>query len=777
MKFKLFSLVLLIAIYTNAYADLIAVTGKVVDASNQTTLPGATVSIPDLKITAATDVNGQFTFKSLPTRGRFVIQVQYVGYKTLSQVVDLSGTAPLVFALQPTTIETKEVVITGTAISSNNKQNSTSVSTVSREELLKPSTNLIDAIAKQVPGFSQISTGPAISKPVIRGLSYNRVVTLDDGVKQQGQQFGDEHGVEIDQFKVERVEVLKGAASLMYGSDALGGVLNLLEPLTPPDGEVKGEIISNYSTNNGLTSNSLMLTGNENGFVWRGRGSYKNAYSFNTPTGYFPNSGFNETDLNGMLGLNKGWGYSHLNLSYFKNNIGFYDPAFNAAGQYVNDDGVAFTDKDYKSRTIDFPRQDIRHYKISLDNNFILNNGSLKLNIGYQKNQRRELDSPVPSLYFDLNTYSGDAKYYINAPNGWEPVIGLSADAGHSTNRGTEFLIPAYDTYGGGVFGYIKKTWDKSTFNFGLRYDYRDNKGKPLTESDGTVRFTGFNNTSSNLSAATGFTYEFTDHLSFKTNAGTAFRAPNTAELGSNGVHEGTFRYEVGNPNLSPERSYQIDANLQYDNSMVTASVGIYNNYIHNFIYAANAAGDNINVTDEAGNVQLYPIYRYRQVDANLYGAEASLTLHPVSFIHLDNTFGYTHAQNTTLNRPLSFIPAGSIHNTLRFEPTIGKLKNSYISVGLDNFFAQNRFDAAFETPTAAYTLIDASVGTTIKFGRQQVRLYAAVNNLTDKKYYDALSRLKPGRLDQTDPTLGVYNPGRNITFGLNIPFVLAKAN
>lgn len=776
MKLKLIGLVLISFIFLAADANAKIVTGKVIDATNKTTLPGATLSIPDLKITAATDVNGQFTFKSLPSKGRLLIQVQYVGYKTLSQTIDLSSTAPLVFALQPTSIETKEVVITGTPTSANNKQNSTSVSTLNREDLLKPSTNLIDAIAKQVPGFSEITTGPSISKPVIRGLSYNRVVTLDDGVKQQGQQFGDEHGVEIDQFKIDRVEVLKGAASLMYGSDALGGVLNLLEPLTTPDGEVRGEVVSNYSTNNGLTSNSLMLTGNENGFVWRGRGSYKNAYSFNTPAGYFPNSGFNETDLNGMVGLNKGWGYSHLTFSYFKNNIGFYDPEFNGAGQYVNDDGIPFTDKDYKSRTIDFPRQDIRHYKIALDNNFILSSGSLKVNLGFQNNQRRELDGPAPSLFFDLNTYSGDAKYYINSSNGWEPVFGISTDAGHSVNKGSEFLIPDYDTYGVGGFGYAKKTWDKNTFNFGLRYDYRSNKGKGLTQ-DGDVRFAPFTNTSSNISGAAGYTHEFTDQLSFKANAGTAFRAPNTAELGSNGVHEGTFRYEVGNPDLAPERSYQTDAELAFDNNTVSASLSIYNNYINNFIYAANKQGDNITVNDDSGNPKLYPVYRYTQVNANLYGVEASLTLHPVSFLHLDNTMGYTHAQNLTLDRPLSFIPAGNMHNTVRFEPKIGKLKESYISVGLDNYFAQNRFDPAFETPTAAYTLINASVGTTVTWGRQKIKLYISGNNLADKKYYDALSRLKPGRLDQTDPTLGVYNPGRNITFGISIPFVLAKAD
>jgi iron complex outermembrane receptor protein len=776
MKLKFISLLLIQFIYiaVKANTSIIGVTGKVVDATNKMTLPGATISIPDLKITAATDVNGNFTFKSLPARGKLMMQVQYVGYKTLTQIVDMSAGGPIVFELQPTSIETKEVVITGTAVSSNNKQNSTSVSTLNREELLRPSTNLIDAIAKQVPGFSQITTGPSISKPVIRGLSGNRVVTLDDGVKQQGQQFGDEHGVEIDQFKIERVEVLKGAASLMYGSDALGGVLNLLEPLTTPNGEVRGELVSNYSTNNGLSSNSLMLTGNQDGFVWRGRGSYKNAYSFNTPTGYFPNSGFNETDLNGMLGLNKSWGYSHVTFSYFKNNIGFYDPAFNSVGQYVNDNGVAFTDKDYKNRTIDYPRQDIRHFKVAVDNNFILSSGSLKLNLGYQNNQRRELDGPNPSLFFDLNTYSGDAKYYINEANGWQPVFGISFDAGRSVNKGTEFLIPDYDTYGGGTFAYLKKTWDKNTFNVGLRYDYRDNKGKQLVVG-GVTRFKAFDNTSSNISTALGYTHEFNDKFSFKANAGTAFRAPNTAELGSNGVHEGTFRYEVGNPNLSPERSYQADVEMQYNTDVVSATLGVYNNYIHNFIYAANAKNDTFTILDNSGNPNLYPVYRYTQVDANLYGVEASLTLHPVSYIHLDNTFGYTHAQNTTLDRPLSFIPAGNMHNTVRFEPKIAKLKESFISIGLDNYFAQNRYDVAFETPTGAYTLLNASVGTTVVVGKQKVRVYVAGINLGDKKYYDALSRLKPGRLDQTNPTLGVYNPGRSITFGLSIPFVLAN--
>jgi iron complex outermembrane receptor protein len=158
-----------------------------------------------------TNANGEFTFRSIPAKGRFVVQVQYVGYKSITQTVDFSSTTPIVFALQTSVTETHEVVITGTPVTSGSRSNSTSATVVTQEQLQGSSTNLIDALARQVPGVSQITTSQAISKPVIRGLSYNRVVTLNDGVKQQGQQWGDEHGIEMDQYAAGRVEVLRGA--------------------------------------------------------------------------------------------------------------------------------------------------------------------------------------------------------------------------------------------------------------------------------------------------------------------------------------------------------------------------------------------------------------------------------------------------------------------------------------------------------------------------------------------------------------------------------------
>lgn len=760
---KLFSVVLMLLIPFCLFAAADAngqLNGKVTDAKNGQAVAGATVTISQLRITTITDGDGKFNFRSLPLRGKYVIEVRSLGYKSQIKTIDLTANEPVNFMLDASIVETKEVVITGTPISSSSRYNSTAASSVSREDLLAPAGNLIDNLAKQVPGVGQITTGPGISKPVIRGLGYNRVVTLNDGVKQQGQQWGDEHGVELDQNGADRVEVLRGAASLLYGSDAIGGVINVLDPLVPQPGQIKGEVLSSYSTNNGLTNNSLMLSGNENGFVWRGRGSYQNAYSFKTPDGYYINSGYNNTSLSGMLGLNKGWGYSHLNFSYFKDNIGFYD----------SEPGDPLYTNDGKSRSLDYPRQDIRHYKVALNNNFIIGDGSLKLDLGYQKNQRRELDEPTPALFFDLNTYSLDAKYYLPEQNGWQPIVGLSLNDEHSQNKGTEFLIPAYDQFSGGAFGYVKKTWRQNTFNAGLRFDYINNQGKAM-ELDGEQKFARFKNNFSNVSGALGYTHVFNDVFSFKANAGNAFRAPNPAELGSNGVHEGTTRYEVGNADLHPERSYQADATLEFAGKVITGSLGVYENYIHNYIYASAARGDVITVTDDDGNPQTYDVYHYGQVNANLYGLEGSFNIHPTSFLHLDNTFSYTHAQNESFDRPLPLIPAGVIHNTLRFEPKIRGLKDFYASVGLDNFFKQNRIDPTFETPADSYTLINASIGTTLHLGSQQLKLYVSGYNLANKRYDDALNRLRPGRLSQEDPAYGVLNPGRNITFGFYLPF------
>ncbi|MBK0382173.1 TonB-dependent receptor [Pedobacter sp. SD-b] len=771
MKRILYSLICLFIGFSNVYSADITFSGKVIDAQNKQPLPGATITIQELKVSSLTNVDGKFSFNRIPDKGKFLVQVSYLGYKYQNKTIDFATTQNITFELQPSLIEANEVVVTGTVTGADSKKNSTSVGVLSKDEMLdRPSTNLIDAVSK-IAGVNQITTGQAISKPVIRGLSYNRIVTINDGVKQEGQQWGDEHGIEIDQYSADRVEVLRGAASLLYGADALGGVINILEPLTVPEGTVKGEVLSNYSSNGGLSANSAMLTGNSDGFVWRARGTYKNAYSFKTPEYYYPNSGFNERSYEGMFGLNKAWGYSHVNVSYFNNKIGFYDPQVDANGNFLNDNGDVITSAETKSRTLQYPNQDISHFKVASNSNFLFDKGNLKLDLGFQNNVRKELASANPSLFFDLNTYTLDAKYYFEQKNAWQPVLGLSTDYAHSQNKGKEFLVPDYNYFGVGAFYYVKKDWENSSFNAGLRYDYRNNQGKDLF-LNGEQKFTAFNTNYSNLSGAVGFTHQFNDKFNFKTNLSTGFRAPNPAEQGSNGIHEGTFRYEVGTNDLKAEKSYQADVSFGYTTENFDINLSFYNNYMADYIFLAQKNGETIDVTDDNGQTQTFPLFRYQQDNADLYGTDASLIFHPTSFFHFENTFSYVHAENLAQNRPLPFIPAASLRNEIRLEPKIKSLKSSYFSVGLDNYFAQNRIDN-FETTTGGYSLLRAGIGTAFNIGKQVVRLNVSGNNLLNKKYYDHLSRFKPGRLDETNPTFGIYNPGRNVTFGVYLPLSL----
>lgn len=746
---------ILLNIYTVS-ADTAEISGRVLDSRSKTTLPGAIVSIPDLRLTAVTNEHGEFKLNNVPDKGRFLIEVRFIGYRTLTETIDFSQSRSYEFALQPSVLEAKEVVITGSAFSSDERKNSTSVTAMGKAELLdRPSNNIIDAISR-MPGVSQVTTGAAVSKPVIRGLSYNRVVTVADGTKQEGQQWGDEHGIEVDQYGAERVEVLRGAASLLYGSDALGGVVHILDPLPAIQGQIRGEVVSNYATNNGLTGNSVMLQGNNNGFVWRGRGSYKSAYSYNTPEGYVANSGFSEQNFSGQLGLNKKWGYSHLDFSSYLSKLGLPDFERDADGAFLHEDGAVFTKRELKDRDLFLPFQDVRHYKIALNSNMLIGAGRLRSNLAFQDNQRRELEESrtEPSLFFDLKTYSYDLKYYFRESNGWEPVLGTAGAWQFNENKAEELLIPDYRSTDAGVFGYLKKTWsNRTTFNVGARLDYRQITGEQMF-ADGEEKFAAFERNFSNLSGAAGFTHEFDDHWSFKANLGSAFRAPNIAELSSNGVHEGTFRYEVGNPNLKAEQSFYGDLGVEYAGDLASANITVYNNYIDNYIFT-RALG--------AAMVDGYPVYNYVQANARLIGAETSLTLHPVELIHLENTFSVTEGINRATKVPLPFIPAVELRNEVRIEPNIGELTNTYFSIEMDNVFRQTRTDI-FETATEGYTLFNAAAGTTVMLKKQPLKLMLSANNIFDKAYVSHLSRLKYE---------GILNQGRNISLGIHLPFVI----
>ncbi|MCX6306664.1 MAG: TonB-dependent receptor [Bacteroidetes bacterium] len=767
-KFKHISLIIILLQLSFATFAQGSLTGMITDAATGESLPGATLFIPDLKTGVSADKDGIYHLTNLPA-STLLIQASFVGYGSKTAMVDLKTTTTLNFRLAEKAIEAQEVVITGSGISTDNSRSSITITPIGKAELLTtPSTNIIDAISA-VPGLSEITTGGAISKPVIRGLGHNHVVTLNEGVRQEGQQWGDEHGVEIDQFSADRIEVLKGPASLFYGSDAMGGVINILEPVHAPMNTIRGEFASQFATNNMMTNSTFMMEGNHNGFTWRARGSYKNAASYRSPPEYVYNSCFNEMNYSAMLGLNKKWGYSHLHFSRYDANIGMIEgKRDSASGRFTDMNGEIVPGSTVKGRIPELPYQKVSHNKITSVSNFISGDNQVRVNLGFQNNDRREfsLSRKEPSLYMHLNTLTYDIKYTRLFKGEIELVTGLGGITQSNSNKGTEYLIPAYSLQDLGAFIYAKKSWKKWTLDAGVRYDARWVDGKSLLLDSlgipakaGDTIFPGFKSHFSAFSGSTGFTFAASEIFNFKFNLGSGFRSPNIAELGSNGVHEGTFRYEIGNPHLKPENSLQVDGEISAGWHWIRATFCGYYNYIYNYIYQRNINGEAI-----VRNGDTFRVFRFVQGNSVLKGFEIEIDIHPLDPLHFDNSIDYVMGTNESTATPLPLIPALHSVHKLRWTFNTGKLSvfsAPYVEIGGQVHFAQNRIDT-FETSTPGYFMLDASAGTRLRISRQWWTLFISGNNLTNTKYFDHLSRLKE---------IGIYNPGWGVTVGLVVPF------
>ncbi|WP_201977875.1 TonB-dependent receptor [Hymenobacter rubidus] len=776
-------------------------TGRVTDAATGEPLPGANIIFDDLKQGTAAGPDGSFSFSSLP-RGRFTVQVRSLGYNTVTQTVDTGSGQSLDFKLTVAATEIGQVVVTGVSQATQLRRSPIPTTVVDRTRLNQTSaSNIVDAIA-HTPGLSQITTGAAISKPVVRGLGYNRVITLNNGAKQEGQQWGDEHGIEIDEFSVDRAEIIKGPGSLLYGSDAMAGVINFLAPEPIAEGHITGLATASYQTNNHQQGYSFQNAGNIKGFNWLARGTRKVAGDYqNRYDGRVYNSGFNEWDANGYVGVNKSWGYSHLTFSTFNQRLGLTEGARDPqTGRFLKDVpsgdsalSVPVSDADLRGYGLAVPQQQINHLRVGTDNSFVLgsNGGRLALQVSYQQNLRREYGNVLApaetSLYFQLRTVDYSLRYFLPEKNGWNLTVGTSGLHQQNRNLGQEFLIPAYRVSEGGVFAVGKKTIGALDISGGLRYDVRQisadklllprEPGPTFPLFPDETKFPGFISTFRNYSGSLGAAYSLSEKLTVKGNLSRGFRAPNIAELGSNGKHEGTIRYEIGNDNLSPETSLQVDAGVSYVTDHVRFSVDAFENSISNYIFTRRllTAGGADSLRDGTA------AYKYAQGQARLVGGEVSLDLHPhpLDWLHFENSFSMVRAEQ--LNVPadqkyLPFIPGDRLQSELRanFRRQGKRLANPYARLQLEHTFAQNRYFSAFDTETATpgYTLVNAGLGTDLANaqGKTLFSLYLTANNLFDVGYQSHLSRLKYADYNVANGRTGVFNQGRNVSVRLVVP-------
>ena len=767
-------------------------TGKITDAKTGALLAGATLYFPDARTGTIAGNDGTYKTRALGN-GHHLVEISYQGYASQVKDIVISGNTTQDFALQPSVTEQENVTVTGVTSAISTRRSPQSIVIVKKDDLLKNSTtNVIDALAKTVPGVAGVTTGPAISKPFIRGLGYNRVLVVSDGVRQEGQQWGDEHGIEVDDYSVKKIEVLKGPASLTYGSDALAGVINIQSLVPAPEGNLNAHVLSEYQSNSRLRGFYGDVAGTKNGFSWAAYGSYKGAEDYrNKYDGIVYNSRFYNKNFGALLGESGKWGSSHLVLNSFDQHIGFNEGNRDSlTGAFLKDvpgggEAIASGD-DFKGIHPVVPFQHVRHFKITSDNTFNIGKSRLDATVGYQRSQRQEFGNAdeisTPDAYFDLKTVDYSVKYHLPAAGPWRTSFGATGMYQTNTNRAEEVLIPDYNLFDIGGFVFEQYSTEHLTVSGGLRIDNRHVNGKEMLDAN-AVKFEAFSKNFSNISGSLGLSYALSPNVSLKANLARGFRAPNMAELASNGAHEGTVRYEIGDHNLKSETSTQADAGIELNSEHVTLDASLFYNYIQHFIYyrnVLNQAGQDSIVADPDNGAPLN-VFKFAQQNARLYGIEMKLDIHPhpLDWLHFENIFSYTRgefSQAVDNSKNLPFIPAARYISELRgnFRAHGKGIKNFYVSVESDYTFDQNKAFTGYltETATPGYWLVNASVGTDVtnKAGKTLFSVHLTGNNLGDVAYQSHLSRLKYLPENYATGRMGIFNMGRNFGVKVEVP-------
>jgi len=712
--------------------------GKLIDKNSSEPLAFANVYMPQLEKGISTIDDGSFLLSNVPN-GPYKVVFSIIGYETYSETIVFPIKEPVTISLIPSAIEMEEIIIS----TPFHKLQSENVMKVERENIsdlkAKGAATLAQGIT-EIAGVESVTTGIGIGKPVIRGLSSNRVLVYAQGVRLENQQFGDEHGLGLSDSGIESVEVIKGPASLLYGSDALGGVLYLNPERFAIENTTSADASFNYFSNTeGFNTNAgYKASGDKFKFIFRGALAEHSDYK--TKDYRATNTRFNEKDFKAALGYQ---------ISKFKTELRYN---VNASKLGIPEElGEQSTNK-----TPLIPYQDIANHVLSSKSNIFFNNSSLDINLGLLYNDRKEFEEHHeleeehdedhadeneeildPALHMKLKTLNYDIKYNLPVIGKFETIIGVQGMTQTNSNYGEETLIPDATTTDFGALATSHIHFEKADIQLGARFDNR-----AITVVD------GINKNYNSFNGAAGVKFNILNDLTGRLNLATGFRAPNLAELTSEGVHEGTNRYEVGNPDLKTEQNFQTDVALEFKNEHIEIFANAFYNKVNNYIFLS----PNGNSIDDT------PVYDYLQADAYLYGGEFGLHFHPhpLDWLHIESSFEtVTGKQNNAGYLPL--IPANSINNTVRVEYGDGWISKGYTFIKLNTTFDQNNV-SDFETATPGYNLLSAGAGGTIRIKNHDLSISISGINLTNETYIHHLSRLKPD---------GIFNMGRNITVGL----------
>jgi iron complex outermembrane recepter protein len=743
---------------------------EVTDSVTKKPLEAASITLAETQWHSITNSLGMAKADSL-SKGWYTVQCSFIGYHSFSQKIWMDNDRVLKIELCPESEHLHEVEIVSHTDELRDFGVQTKVILHAQQIERARGTTFADQL-KQLSGVTLLSTGPAIAKPVIRGLHSNRLVTINNGVRQEGQQWGSDHGAEIDPFAPAIIEVIKGAASVEYGAEAMGGVVKVNPKPYRENKGMNGEVQLMGASNNGMGAGSLQFEGShfeKHKLSWRAQGSFRKAGDSHSPEYVMSNTGFQE--ISGVYGLHYSCKRFHAEVSQslFTTNMGILRSAhvgnqgdlINAIQREKPPFIAPFT------YSIESPRQQISHRISTVKLWYGFNNQTkIHIQLSSQMNDRaeydrlarqsqRELFNAIPAYQLLLKTDLVETKLEHQLYKNIRGVIGINWMNQGNVSEGLQPILPNYRAYTYGIF--LIEKWQQGRWmaEAGVRYDWRDQ-----------TRFIYENGIQSNSMLYDGATfsvgggYVINEFFKINSNVSSAWRPPSINELYSYGLHGGSATFEIGNPNLVAERNLNSEVGLVLNYSKWNGELNLFRNQFRNFIYRLPNPVPTLTIRGS------FPMMNFVQDDALLQGSELNVTRLLGKSFSAGINASFLHAQNTTDNVPLIFMPANRARFTLAYQKAkVWKLNGVFADVQYNYVATQNRFPQGIDIidPPAAYGLLDINAGCETRIGKQPIRISMSVYNALNASYRDYLSRLRYYTLE----------PGINFLVRLTIPFTI----
>lgn len=770
--------------------------GRVFNEEHKT-LPGATVFLHPLEKGTVTDAYGNYVFTNLK-KGTYRIEIAYIGHKTLIDTIEIYSNKSYSVQLKEGTLNLQEVVVRDHYSDVRKKEESLNVEIVNDDYLKQNMGGSLMNSLERLPGITTIDIGSGQSKPVIRGMGFNRVVVSENGIKHEGQQWGADHGLEVDQYAIDNIEVIKGPASLMYGSDAIGGVIDLKSRKIPALNTIGGKVDLTGKSNNDYIGTSVMLSGRKKDLFATLRatlleyGDYRvpadsvDIYSYRAPLheNHLRNTAGNEYNFHFTLGIVKPEFFSRFFVSNFFSKSGFFANAHGIEPLNVDTDL-----HDKSSRDINYPFQQVNHFKINNTSNWYLDNYKFEFDLGFQHNFRQEKNTYTPHGYmpavfpdtlnfssdlerqFDKYIYSGNVKVSRQFDENNKVIWGISSEYQSNNISGSGFIIPRFNQISIGTFALGKHSFsENSIIQFGVRYDfgnlktyeYRDwFKSAVISGADTSWQYlqraADLDKKISDISWSVGYSYS-PEHITLKANIGKSFRLPIAKELAADGVNYHFFRYEVGNEELDPEISYQLDLGGEFSSKKFAIGISPFLNYFTNYIY--------LNPTAEHDPITSLQIFNYTQSKVLRWGGEAHAHYEFIKNFKLGLIGEYVYSEQLSGAKKgytLPFSPPASGILSLKYQRgRFYKLVNPYLSVDY-RLTAAQKLIVPPEKMTDGYQLLNIGLGSDFNFFHQKASFSLQIQNVLNTKYFNHTSFYR---------LINVPEAGRNFILNLSLPFL-----